>query len=358
MEKIYFTVGPAQAYPTIKSHIINALPNDIISLSHTGKDFLDIYRKVSSNLRQLFDIPDNYHILFTGSSTESMERIIASTVERKSFHIITGGFAKKFHKTAVDLGKMPTPFEISLHDKINFSKIDIPSDIELLCITENDTSTGMQLPISEFKLFKNKNPNLLIAVDIVSSIPYTRLDYSEIDMAFFSVQKGLGMPPGLGVLIVNDRSIEKAKFIKKNGISIGSHFNLISLAEKEQNFKTPATPNVFYIYLLSKITEDFLNIGINKIRQETEEKAKYIYDFFDNHPVYKQLVYKDYRSLTTPVIDVCNQAEEIFDFLAERGLIVSKGYSTDVKKHIRIANFPAIKMKHIQQLLCEFSKFA
>lgn len=351
MKKIYFSVGPSQIYPSVYAHIEQGLKKDILSLSHTGEDFIDLYKRTSNSLRMLFNIPETYHIFFTGSSTESMERIIGNTVYKNCTHLITGGFAQKFYKTALDLRKHPVPIEIPLDKKSNFPELHIPQDTELLCITENDTSTGMRIPLEAFASIKRNNPGLLIAVDVVSSIPYVKVDYSIIDLAFFSIHKGLGLPAGLGILIVSEAAIEKAKFLNKKGIAIGSHHSLIALAEKEKFFKTPATPNVFYIYLLEKVIHDMLTKGIENIRLETEKKAKMIYDFFNMHGRYKPIVHELYRSMTTPVIDVQGNAAYIADRLAKRGLIISKGYGANSSQHIRIANFPSISEEHLKNLL-------
>lgn len=351
MKKTYFTVGPSQIYPSVPLYIKQGLKEDILSLSHTGSEFVDLYKRTSSKLRTLLDIPGTHHIFFTGSSTESMERIIGNTVYKKSVHLITGGFAQKFYKTALDLKKLPVSIEIPLGKKFTISELQVSSDTELLCITENDTSTGMCLPLSEFAIFKKNNPNMLIAVDIVSSAPYSKIDYKIVDLAFFSIQKGFGLPAGLGVLIVSEAAIEKAKFLSNKNVAIGSHHSFISLAEKERSFKTPTTPNVFYIYLLEKVINDMLTKGIENIRFETEEKAKIIYDFFNEYNKYKPIVHKLYQSKTTPVIDVKGNAEEIARKLSEKGLIVSKGYGVNISQNIRIANFPAITKEDVKNLI-------
>ena len=351
MKKTYFTVGPSQLYPTVPQHIQDALDRDIFSVSHTGAFFVDTYKSLNDNLRQLFNIPPTYHVFFTGSSTESMHSIIASTVHAKSVHLITGGFSNKFHKVAVDLHKQPVTIDLPWDKETDLSKLDIPADAELLCITENDTSIGLQLPLGPFRTIKKDNPSLLIAVDVVSSVPYVDIDYSYVDMAFFSVHKGLGLPAGLGILIANDASIEKAKSLLLKGVSIGGHHSLVSLAEKEASFKTPETPNVFSVFLLEKVTGDLLAEGLETTRKETIAKAQLIYDYFDRHPRYKPLIQGSYRSQTTPVISVNGKADDIAAALADRGFLVSKGYRPYEKDHIRIANFPALTEEDVRSLL-------
>jgi len=161
----------------------------------------------------------------------------------------------------------------------------------------------------------------------------------------------LGLPAGLGILISNDASIEKARYLSKKGISIGGHHSLVSLAEKEATFKTPATPNVFNVFLLKKVTADLLTAGLEPIRNETKIKAQLIYAYFDEHPLYRPLIQGPYRSQTTPVIKVAGNADSIATALSEKGYIVSKGYRPYEEDHIRIANFPAHTIPHIEALL-------
>lgn len=351
MKNIYFTVGPSQLYPTVSKHIVNALDKEIFSTSHTEDFFSNLYKNVSVNLRKLFQIPPTHHIFFTSSSTESMERIITNTVERKSLHLITGGFSKKFLKTAFDLQKEPMIIELPWDKDVDFNMLEIPKNTELICITENDTSIGLQIPLEGFKKVKKNNPSVLIAVDIVSSIPFVNVDYSYIDISFFSVQKGLGLPAGLGVLIVNDSAIEKAKNLIKKHISIGSHHSFISLLEKEKINRTPETPNIFNIFLLEKVTFDLLDIGLASIRKEIKIKANFLYSYFDNHPLYKPLIKGAFRSKTTITIDVKGESENICSKLSKKGFVLSKGYLPNEADHLRIANFPAHTIKHVKELL-------
>lgn len=352
MKNIYFTVGPTQVYPTVVSHISKAIKEDIVSISHRGEQFKKIFEKAVSNLRDLLNIPLTHHIFFIPSSTESFERIIANTVYKKSTHLVTGGFSKKFYQTALDLKKQAIAITIPIDKKFDWRKLIIPKDTELLCVTENETSNGVQIPLAIFSDIKEQNKNLLLAVDIVSSTPYSYVDYEVFDISFFSVQKGFGLPAGLGVLIVNEKALDKALFLLKKGINMGSrHHSFLNLAEKEKKFTTPGTPNVFNIYLLSKVTQDFLEIGLKKIRNDTDTKAKMLYDLFDSEFYYKPIISGGFRSKTTLTINVKGKAQEIASALAQKGCIVSKGYHPQEEEYIRIGNFPAHHIDHVQKLI-------
>lgn len=351
MKEIFFTVGPSQLYPTVPHHIKTALQKNIYSLSHRSKTFQDVYADTAQNLRQLLSIPKTHHIFFTSCALEAMERTIANTVEKKSFHFVNGSFSHEFYQIAVDLKK--EAFRCN-GEGFDFTAVEIPKDVELICLVQNETSTGISLPLENIYTLKRSHPSSLIAIDIVSAVPYVTVDFSLIDIAFFSVQKGFGLPAGLGVLIVNERALEKAQWMEKKGNQIGSYHNFIKLHELEKVFQTRETPNVGNIYLLNKVANDMLTVGIENIQQETEEKAKRIYEFFDNHPQYKPSVQEPFRSKTTIVLDAQGNSAQVATALAQKGIIVAQGYGKRKDLYIRIANFPTHSLTQVKKLLSVF----
>ncbi|MBU4017092.1 aminotransferase class V-fold PLP-dependent enzyme [Patescibacteria group bacterium] len=392
MKKVYFTVGPTQLYPTVKEHIKTAIREDIPSISHRGKRFADIYKQTADNLRRLMGIPSDYHIFFLGSATEAMERIIQNTVKSHSFHLVNGAFSKKFFTIALQLGKMAEKIEVPLGRGFDIKSIKIPEQTECICITQNETSTGVSVPTSDIYYLKHVMQSChsersvsgveeshatkllsgmrslhssadsvgmtgpLVALDVVSSAPYVRIDFSLADMTFFSVQKLFGLPAGLGVLIVSPKAFEKSKNLFEKGAGIGSYHNFLVMEEYSRKYQAHETPNVLGIYLLGKVCNDFLEKGIDTIRKETEEKARVIYEYFDNHAKYKPGVReKKFRSLTTIVIDTQGETAKILPYLAENGFIVSSGYGEFKENQIRIANFPSISLEDAERLLGVFA---
>ncbi len=344
MKKIYFTVGPSQVYPTLFKYLYKIIKEDIPSLNHRGPDFKELFKQTTNNLRMLLNIPDSYQIFFVSSALEAMERTIQGCVEKTSFHVITGSFGKAWANYAGQLGKNV------LKSDLLYSKI--PKKAELICITQNDTSTGVWIPMKDIYNLKKKYPEKLIAIDIVSSIPYVDIDYKYIDVAFFSVQKGFGLPAGLGVIIVSPKALEKTEKLIKKGVVVGSYHSLKNLSEKAKNFQTPETPNVLNIYLLNQVIKDMLKIGLKKIREDTDKKAKDLYEFFDNHKKYQPFIKNPrFRSPTTLVFDVGTESEKLRKKLAKVGFIVGAGYGDNKLNHLRIANFPSHTSKSIIQML-------
>ena len=352
MSNIYFTVGPSQTYPTVAGHVKSAFKEEIFSLNHRGHSFTALYQSVEVQLKKLLSIPKEYSVFFLSSGTEGMERVIQNTVEKKSFHVITGTFGDRFYTTAKELGKNAVSCVADPTRDFNVSDIVIPKDTELIAFTHNDTSTGMQIPMKDIYAVGAKNPNALIAIDTVSSMPAVAIDYTKVDCVFFSVQKGFGLPAGLGILIVSPRAMQKAQRLAEEGIVIGSYHNFLQLAQYAQKNQTPDTPNVLGIYLLDQVLGDFLKIGSEKIRQDTAEKAQMLYDYFASDDRFAPVVTNTrFQSETTLVIEVQGGSEEIQEKLKQQGMIIGSGYGEHKNDHIRIANFPAHSIVEIEGLI-------
>lgn len=350
--KIFFTVGPTQLYPTVPSHIRTALRESILSISHRGKQFLDIYKNTTDNLRAVLGIPPDYFIFFLASATEAMERVIQNTVQHHSFHFINGAFSKRFYTTAVQLGKNANKTEIPHGSSFDVKSLVIPQETECICVTQNETATGVTFPIEDICYLKQKHKDKLVALDIVSSAPFTKIDFPTADLTFFSVQKGFGLPAGLGVLIVGPKAFAKSKNLHKKGIITGSYHNFLSLEEYARKDQLPETPNVLDIYLLGKVCGDFLDKGMDIIRRETEDKAAAFYDYFDSHPKYKPAVREErFRSKTTIVIDTPGETAKIITYLAKNGFIISSGYGLFKENQIRLANFPSHSIEDAKRLI-------
>jgi phosphoserine aminotransferase len=350
--KTYFTPGPTELYPEVKNFISQALLENVCSINHRSKEFMEIYKSTTDSLKLLLSIPDNYNIFFLSSATECMDRMIQNTVEQRSFHFVNGAFAERFYKTAVELNKKAEKCEVPLGESFNFDKINIDNNPELICITQNETSTGVAINPENIYDLKKSFPDSLIAVDIVTSAPYINLDYNKIDCAFFSVQKGFGLPAGLGVLILNDKCLDKARYLKSQNVSIGCYHNFISLYDNAIKYQTTETPNMLGIYLLGKVCEYLNMFGIKNVRKDTEEKADLLYDFFDNHKFLKPSVKKKSdRSKTIINIEVGEKQSEVNKALSDIGIIVGSGYGKYKETQIRIANFPMHKIEDVKRII-------
>jgi phosphoserine aminotransferase len=354
---VNFTPGPSQLYFTVADHAREAFKTGIPSLSHRSKLFEEISASTTNGLRQLFNIPAGYEIYFTSSATEIWERIIQNTVEEKSLHFVNGSFSKRFYEIAQQLNRQPEKIEAKEGE--GFSELPDTNDAELIAITHNETSTGVSLPLDFIHSFKSQFPNALIAVDAVSSLPFPAFDFTKLDSVFFSVQKGFGLPAGLGVWIVNERCIAKAEKLLAKGISTGSYHNIASLKAHAAKNQTPETPNVLGIYLLNQVVNDFLRKDILTIRRETEYKAAILYKALEDHALLNPFVKdKQFQSKTVIVADCQSHTERLTKHLQSKGLFPGDGYGSNKKTQLRFANFPAHSKEQFELLVDSIAEFS
>lgn len=352
MKQVYFTPGPSQLFSAVPRFLKDALAKDIPSISHRGKTYQELFATTTDMLRKLLTIPKDYEVFYLSSATEAMERIIENCVKTQSYHFVNGAFSKRFYDTALELKKNPTKYEVENGKEFTFQKVKIPQTTELICFTHNETSTGVAIDPHDMYEIKKNNPNALVAVDIVSSVPYVTLDYTLLDCVFFSVQKGFGLPAGLGVLIVSPKALAKANKLASSNENIGSYHNFPTLSQFTKKNQTPETPNVLGMYLLNRVLQDMLKTGMSKIRKQTEQKAKLLYTFFEKNKDYTIFVKdKALRSQTVIVIDIKDGSTTLIKKLKEKGMVLGSGYGSSKDKQIRIGNFPAITLKDVKKLL-------
>lgn len=346
--KIQLAPGPSELYFTVSDHLRQAMREGIGSISHRSKTFEDLAYTATHGIRQLLGVPAEFHIFYLSSATEIWERAIENLVESTSFHYVNGAFSKRFFEISKQLQRTAITAEVPPGEA--WTDV-VRTDAELIAITHNETSTGVTVPHSWISEVRRQNPGSLVIVDAVSSIPYPAFDFSVVDSVFFSVQKGFGLPAGLGVWIVNNRCIAKAEALLSKGRSIGSYHNLLTLLEHSQKNQTPSTPNVLGIFLLSRVVTDLLTRGMDIIRKETDYKAALLYQSLSEHSCLQPFVSeKPWRSKTVIVANTGRHTRLLANHLATHGFLAGDGYGQLKQTQLRFANFPAHSKEQYERL--------
>ena len=357
MRRVYFTPGPSGLYFTVEHHIKHAIKSGITSISHRSKRFEEIFKEAENNLQEILQLPDNYQMVFTSSATEVWEKMTDSLIGSKSLHIVNGAFSNKFYSVVNNLNKETDIIESSWGElpEITTSSAE---NYDLIGVTHNETSTGVRTPLKNIYSLKEQHPEAILAVDAVSSLPVVDIDYSKVDTVYASVQKAFGLPAGLGVWLINDRTEALALKMMDQGLSRKTSHNIISLIDQARNYQTPSTPNVLGIYLFSKVVEDMINRGIQQISNDIVYKSAIMYNMLDQHDVLKPFVEEKFlRSDTIIVVNSGNRTSELLTYLSEHKLEVGDGYGKMKGKQIRIANFPTHSKEQFEMLVDLIEKF-
>ncbi len=339
---ISFYPGPSKVFPFVKEDMQEAFDLGVLGINHRSSEFVGISKSCLALLKEKLEIPDDFTIFFTSSATECWEIIAQSLIKEQSLHIYNGAFGQKWFEYTHKL----KPMALKIHYDINepLKPVKFENSPEIIAIVQNETSNATQISNDIIKALKRNNPNSLIAVDVTSSLGGIKLDFVNGDIWFASVQKCLGLPAGLGIMIC-------APQVKKRVVALKeiSHYNsLYHMYERMENFQTTYTPNVLGIYLLMKAMQRSENI--QKIENITIQKSLMWYQFLQSQRF--DLLVKNLlvRSDTVIAVSTTN-LEEVKSKALKNNIILGNGYGDWASSTFRIANFPAHTLDDMRLLM-------
>jgi phosphoserine aminotransferase len=340
-----FYPGPSQVHDKVPQYVKEAYRKGILSLNHRSDEFMALYKKTDSILKDKLDIPVNYSILFTSSATECWEILAQSIVKKESLHIYNGAFGEKWFDYSKRLNPDARAFIFDQESELNPKDISF-SESELICITQNETSNGTQISNELIASIQMNNPKSLIAVDATSSMAGIELDFQHADIWFASVQKCFGLPAGLAILVCSPKAIKVIKSVKEN-----KHYNSLAfMNEMMEKWQTSYTPNVLGIYLLMRVLKD--SKKIRSVHKQIEARAKAWYEFFKDGKNLKCYI-QNQQVLSRTVITITGSPgllNKVKTKAKKKGFVLGEGYGKLKSVTCRIANFPALKKIEIKRL--------
>ncbi|MEK3763550.1 3-phosphoserine/phosphohydroxythreonine transaminase [Solibacillus sp. FSL K6-4121] len=280
----------------------------VMELSHRSAAFEEVHNEAIARLRKLYEIPENYEVLFLqGGASLQFSMIPMNFLKegKKASYIQTGAWSEKAFKEVALFG---TPVLAASSKENNYKNIPALSDIQIdqesayVHLTSNNTIFGTQ-----WKTFPNTG-NIPLIADMSSDILSKKVDVSNFAMIYAGAQKNLG-PSGVTVVIIRKDLLESANSNIPTMLKYTTHSKNNSL------YNTPPT---FGIYMLGEVLKWMEEQGgIEVIEQRNEEKAKYIYDAIDNsNGFYFGHATKESRSLMNITFRVADEELEK-KFLAE-----------------------------------------
>ena len=351
MRPLTFNPGPSQLSLSTEEDIVRGIDQGIYSISHRSAQFQEISTRAINGLRAFMRIPAEYEIFYLPTATDAMESLIKNVVQHSSHHFVNGNFSKVFFEAAKKLGLLPTVDMVAVGQQNNYKAATIPASAEMIAVTYNETSTGVMCQDDDLRALRAANPEKLLAVDITSIAAMKSFEIANADAWFFSVQKGFGLPAGMGILIVSPRAMERARTLQlPNGT-----FSFDAMAKSmAKNCQTIATPNVFLIYLLMCQVERW-NAHGGQAAREAETRGKYqkLASVIESSTRWSFFVQNElHRSISVPCI--AGRPEDILSLkkqCKDQGIILGSGYGELKETTFRIGNFPAITVEDTWRLL-------
>jgi phosphoserine aminotransferase len=294
-ERIHnFSAGPA----VLPVPVLEEAQRDMLSLpgvgmsvmeiSHRSKTFDEIFIRAETGLRQLLDIPDNYHVLFLqgGASLQfSMIPMNFLPAEGSADYLITGSWGKKALKEARRAGA--TNVAANMADG-GFTRVPGNDELKLdpsaayAHITTNETIEGV-----EWKQEPNVGDVPLIA-DASSDILSHPIPVGKYALIYAGAQKNMG-PSGVTLVIMRDDLLQR--------IPEGLH-TMLNYRTHVENKSLYNTPNTWGIYIISLVCKWLIEKGgLIAMHRENEKKAQLIYDAIDSTGFYRGHADHDSRSI-------------------------------------------------------------
>jgi len=194
------------------------------TIDHRGPEFAQLTLEVLEGLKQVLKTSGTV-VLYPSSGTGAWEASLVNTLSPgdKVLMFETGFFATQWKNVAVRLGLevdfVPGDWRHGVDPNVVESKLaeDRNQALKAVAVVHNETSTGVTSRIAEVRkaIDRAKHPALLL-VDTISSL--ASIDYEQdkwgVDVTIGCSQKGLMLPPGLGLNGISEKALAASKSAK------------------------------------------------------------------------------------------------------------------------------------------------
>lgn len=323
MKKVHvFNAGPCLLPQQAIDNAIEAIKDfkgtgvSVLCISHRTKEWDEVMDETRALWKELLHIPEDYEVVFLGGGASLQFLMVAMNyLEKKAAYLDTGVWAKKALKEAKAFGDA---YAIASSADKNYSYIpkgfEIPSDIDYLHITTNNTIYGTEIRED----FDSPVP---VIADMSSDILSRPVDVSKYALIYGGVQKNAG-PAGAAFVIIKKDTLGKVSRYIPTMLDYKVH------VEKESMFNTPP---VFSILVMNETLKWLKSIGgVEAIDKINEEKANLLYAEIDRNPLFVGTAAKEDRSrMNVPFVMAPGYEDLQDEFLAfskEKGMVGLKGH--------------------------------
>jgi alanine-glyoxylate transaminase/serine-glyoxylate transaminase/serine-pyruvate transaminase len=204
----------------IPDRVLRAMDRPVVD--HRSPEFAQLTEDVRVGLRRVFGTQDGAPMLYPASGTGATEAALVNALAPGdrvlvfSYGIFSGGLAviaRKFgfevDEVALRWGQAVPPTEVERRLKADSQT----NPYRAVMIVHNETSTGVTCDIGGIRQAMDAaGHDALLIVDTVSSLASMdfRMDDWRVDIVICGSQKGLMLPPGLGILGVSRRALALA----------------------------------------------------------------------------------------------------------------------------------------------------
>lgn len=224
------------------------------TIDHRGPDFAALTRELLPALARVFGTSGPV-VIYPSSGTGAWEAAMVNTLSPgdRVLAFETGHFATLWQEMARNLGLevefVPGDWRHGADPQVVADRLaaDTRHAIKAVCVVHNETSTGVVSRVPEIRAAMNAadHPALLFvdAVSSLASIEYRHDDW-RVDVTVAGSQKGLMLPPGLGLTAISEKAFEASRTARLPR----SYWDWKPMLEANANGFFPYTPATNMLY--------------------------------------------------------------------------------------------------------------
>jgi len=249
-----------------------------------NKPFSDVMLESEELLLEFLNAPAGSQVIFlTASGTAGLEATVMNLLDEKNRALVVngGGFGQRFVDICKSYKIAHTEITVNNSNLEDISTFIDTTGFDTFIVNAHETSVGH---IYDLEAIGNlcKNNNLLNIVDAISMFVTDPIDMQKhnIDVVITSSQKGLALPPGLTMVILNPKAIKNIREIKSH------YFNFKNYLVDGRRGQTPYTPAVTIILQLhARLKQIKKDGGIESTINKAKEISNYFREKINNLPL-------------------------------------------------------------------------
>ena len=232
-------------------------------IGHRSPDFVALYNAIQPDLQALMYTRDPVY-LSTSSAWGVMEGALRNVVQKKVLNCMNGAFSDKWNDVALRDAKAATALKFEWGQPVDPEAVRrelATGAYDAITLIHNETSCGCMSDLPAIMKVVREFPEVISIVDTVSSFSAMPISKDElgIDVFITGSQKALAMPPGLSLVSVSKRALDRAAKTEGRGY----YFDFVEFQKNHEAGMTPSTPTISHIYALKSKLEDIKAEGID-----------------------------------------------------------------------------------------------
>jgi phosphoserine aminotransferase len=343
-----FGSGPSKVRPEQVAALAAASE---LGTSHRQSPVREVVRRIRSGLAELFDVPNAYQVAVGNGGTNAFWDAAAfGLIRDRSQHLSFGEFSGKFASVTARAPWLKEPSVIA-SEPGGHPLPRAEAGVDAYCLTHNETSTGVCMPI---RRPAGADRGALTLVDATSGAGALPVDPAEFDVYYFSPQTVFGADGGLWLALLSPAALDRIDEIAAGGRYIPDFLSLriaVENSRKEQTYNTPAVSTL--ILLAEQVDWILGNGGLEWAAEATGRSAKILYDWAARSQYARPFVQDP--AMRSPVVgtidlDDAVSADTVTRVLRENGIVDTESYRKLGRNQLRIGMFPAVAARDVAAL--------